>query len=396
MHTTVVPSIDGDRLEARISGLKTPIYYEWRGPDGWALPPPENDNFALLAGLSHAMGQGGRLHVQGRVDRDLLNGVEQYVAFWAFTRPDLFKVVQVSADEELAPRPRDPTRGHAFAVSAGLDSTFSLMRNAGGSDARLTRRPGAAFLMQWDSPRNTPDKRAWIEALRVRAERSTAALGLPLLTCDTNWRALCVDYFAEHPLGIVAAAHALNGFTAGCMLAADVTYTVEGELVPFGNNHVAVPRLSASHFEVLQYGGQYSRAQKLRMVAQRPELLGELVVCHARPSARVNCGRCEKCLRTGLELYTLTGEVRPFLDELPLPWRVAWQKPGTKVTVAFWRVIMKAMPARFVGLRAAFAFWTLRSALQRTPLMRALRAAEKGIGAPRKAPLSDRILAPTQ
>src|SRR5690606_34781058 len=104
LQTIVKPVRAGSRLEIHIQGEAIPISYEWSG----AAPEPRNDDYALLGALSYAMQRGGRLHVQGRVDQRLLANAEKFSELWAAYRPDLFKQIEVSADEDLEPRVGDP------------------------------------------------------------------------------------------------------------------------------------------------------------------------------------------------------------------------------------------------------------------------------------------------
>ncbi|WP_155319430.1 hypothetical protein [Desulfosarcina alkanivorans] len=69
------------------------------------------------------------------------------------------------------------------------------------------------------------------------------------------------------------------------------------------------PRLDA-HFsstglQVLHTGFQYSRLEKVIMVAQWPAGLANVRVCIRNPVDRVNCGRCQKCIRTMLAFYAI-------------------------------------------------------------------------------------------
>lgn len=381
----VTPQRKGNRLEVRIEGAPEPIVYDWAAPPNVQVAP-RNDDFALLAALSYAMKRGGALHVRGRVDRKLLSGAEKFAEVWAAWRPDRFQPLRVSADEELDPSLPDPSLGYAFAISGGLDSIYSLMRNSAGADGRVNRRPSAGYLMDW---RNTgAPETDWAMRLRDRARAIAAAFDIPFFACTTNWRAFSTDFFLDHALGIIAAAHCLNATTSGCVLAADAAYMDELRLAPLGNNHTTNPMLSSSAFEAINFGASSPRMDKMRHAATRPDLIAHMVVCHAKVPGKPNCGRCEKCVRTGLELFTVCGSPRPLLDELPDPWRVAWMKPMSYSSVVFWRSMLKHWPKGHGALRAGVDFLLWRSMLQHGPLLRALKSVERrirGAGSKRQA-----------
>jgi hypothetical protein len=373
---TVTPQREGNRFEVHIEGAAAPIIYDWAAPHGAAVAP-HNDDFALLAALSYAMKRGGALHVRGRVDSKLLSGAEKFAEVWASWRPDLFRALRVSADKELDPMLPDNNHGYAFAISGGLDSVFSLLRNSAGADGRVNRRPGAGYLMDW---RNAGEPESdWAAQLRDRARAIADAFDIPFYACTTNWREFSTDFFMDHALGIIAAAHCLNATASGCVLAADAAYRDELRLAPLGNNHTTNPMLSSSAFEAINFGASFLRMEKMRQAAVRPDLVAQMVVCHAKVPGKPNCGRCEKCVRTGLELFAVTGSPSPILEALPDPWRVAWMKPMAYSSVVFWREMLAFWPKGHGALRMGIDFLLWRSMLQRGPLLKALKSVERRV-----------------
>ncbi|HEX8901277.1 hypothetical protein [Vitreimonas sp.] len=373
LQTIVKPVRAGSRLEIHIQGEAIPISYEWSG----AAPEPRNDDYALLGALSYAMQRGGRVHVQGRVDQRLLANAEKFSELWAAYRPDLFKQIEVSADEDLEPRVGDPGGAYAFALSGGVDSVFSLMRNSEGADGRTSRKPACAFLMEWSDARHDP---AWAPALRGRAARIAEVIGVSHLVCRTNWREFCRDFDIEHPLGILAAAHCLNGAYEGCVLAADHFHRDEVALGPWGNNHATNPLLSSSGFEAINYGGAFERLEKVRLLAHRPDLVANLAVC-TRPRSGENCGRCEKCLRSGLELFVTSGSTLPVTQHVPSFNELAYRKPLSRSSLMFWRGIMTKWPEGRAGMsKLGLAFLIARSELQHSLVLRTLQSVERRIG----------------
>jgi hypothetical protein len=59
---------------------------------------------------------------------------------------------------------------------------------------------------------------------------------------------------------------------------------------------------SSQRVAVIHDGARYSRFQKVRELASWPGALTALRVCPGDPGKELNCGICEKCLRTRLEL----------------------------------------------------------------------------------------------
>ena len=60
--------------------------------------------------------------------------------------------------------------------------------------------------------------------------------------------------------------------------------------------------LCSEGFHIQPSCGKYTRQQKVRRLCQSPEWLPHLRVCWDMPEDRLNCGKCEKCLRTMIGL----------------------------------------------------------------------------------------------
>jgi hypothetical protein len=72
--------------------------------------------------------------------------------------------------------------------------------------------------------------------------------------------------------------------------------------VPIGSHPAVDGLFSSQRVTIMHDGARYSRFQKVRDLANWPTALAALRVCPANPGSEANCGKCEKCLRTRLEL----------------------------------------------------------------------------------------------
>jgi len=59
---------------------------------------------------------------------------------------------------------------------------------------------------------------------------------------------------------------------------------------------------SGSGIQIMQEGTRFSRLEKVRLLASWPEAVNNVRVCFVNQLGKLNCGRCEKCIRTKLEL----------------------------------------------------------------------------------------------
>ncbi len=85
-------------------------------------------------------------------------------------------------------------------------------------------------------------------------------------------------------------------------------------LFPLGSHPLTDPLYSNGSVAIVHDGAEASRAEKVKRIAQCGRALANLRVCF--DDMNVNCGRCEKCLRTMLSLSLMRVSSAPFP---PLP-----------------------------------------------------------------------------
>ncbi len=104
------------------------------------------------------------------------------------------------------------------------------------------------------------------------------------------------------------------------------------DLEPYGS-HVALDHhLSSDQLQVMNAGSTMSRAEKLDMIAGMPEVQNNLRVCF-KPlkfdpvsGGVVNCGNCEKCVRTMVGLL-ITDKLKSFTTFPKLDSPARYQRP---------------------------------------------------------------------
>jgi len=74
------------------------------------------------------------------------------------------------------------------------------------------------------------------------------------------------------------------------------------DLVPWGSHPAVDGLFSSQRVTLVHDGSRFSRLQKVCDLASWPTALAALRVCPEGLGMRANCGECEKCLRTRLEL----------------------------------------------------------------------------------------------
>jgi hypothetical protein len=124
-----------------------------------------------------------------------------------------------------------------------------------------------------------------------------------LISCRTNLRHLPSKpdfwYFRHNGAALAAMGHAAILGTAFLFIGA--SHDIANP-VPIGSHPAVDSLFSSQRVTVIHDGARFSRFQKVRELASWPSALAALRVCPSDPGSGLNCGVCEKCLRTRLEL----------------------------------------------------------------------------------------------
>jgi hypothetical protein len=143
-----------------------------------------------------------------------------------------------------------------------------------------------------------------LDVLRPFAERS----GITVIPIYTNLRSLdddwvfWADQFESSVLSAVA--QAFDRRLSSAWIASSYDYA---HLHPHGSHPLLDPHYSSQTLRIVHDGVGLSRLEKVRILSDWPDAIRSLHVCNRSEYYRpgiVNCGTCEKCLRTLAALIT--------------------------------------------------------------------------------------------
>ncbi|HEY4320903.1 MAG TPA: hypothetical protein VGM77_06925 [Gemmatimonadales bacterium] len=278
----------------------------------FTLPPgtraPEAaDSFCAMALIpAMALGEDLDLSALPPLTAGYVERLEAVQEIWACWNPFLRHVeIRSSAGDA----PPVAAAGTVAFFSGGIDAVFTALARRPVLD-RLVLINGFDFSM-------SPDE---FTAALTRTSRLADALGLPLATIETNW----IQFTRHHGI-------ARNTTFGSCLAALGLALASErviigssnsyARLTPMGSHPILDPLWSNGATSVEHHGSHATRNEKLMTIADHPELLRELWVCHVNPVA--NCGTCPKCLRFRLALALLGKERLAFPGVTDDP-AVAW------------------------------------------------------------------------
>ena len=141
------------------------------------------------------------------------------------------------------------------------------------------------------------------ETAYAKARESLHAFGADCVRIATNWQQdFCPHWTLGFNIGVSAVLQTLSNRYSHGIIAADLSYLQELAAGPHGNHMVVNHLLGSAGFPIITSGGTHSRLQRVGVLAKYPILLKNLRVCYQDNAGGGNCGFCEKCIRTRLEL----------------------------------------------------------------------------------------------
>lgn len=272
----------------------------------------ESSDAFLTTTLLPAMRAAAPLCVEGTISPRLyqsLTAIQDIFACWDE------KNARVTVKVEALQAPKASSgRGVGCFFSGGVDSFYTFLKH----QDEITH---LVFVHGFDLPlRDTALRPRVAEALRQAA----AELGKPLLEVETNLREFLdrsMNWVFTHGTALASVAQFLSGTLRTLYVPASNTYA---NLFPTGSHPILDPLWSTEAMEIVHDGCEANRVEKVARIAKSDTALRWLRVCWENPGSTYNCGRCEKCQRTMINLYLAGAQERcPTFDQPIDPARVA-------------------------------------------------------------------------
>lgn len=285
---TITHTARGSRASARLEGpgFAHELWYEVTG-----CPVEVDATPFVVAALPMAMARGWHLDSEAPASSRLLQSIPNIQNILRFWIPNARRIAW-TIPSEVAQKYED--KSGAF-FSGGVDSYYTFLKHRDTISAHI-------FVTGFDIPLSNPAL-----AARVSSEmrRTSASFGVNLVEVKTNLREFCdqfVNWRYYHGAALASVAHLLSRQLGTIYIGATHTYA---DLFPCGSHPMLDPLWSSEAVELIHDGCEATRFQKVEALAQSLTALKTLRVCYRNKSSELNCGRCEKCLRTMTSLYAL-------------------------------------------------------------------------------------------
>jgi hypothetical protein len=212
-------------------------------------------------------------------------------------------------------------------LSGGMDSLAALKRIKDAYAPTHPAHPKDALLVHGFDIGGVIERGAKyhvFERAKAAMRPVAADAGLALIPIYTNIRHLCDDrdLWLNQFFGAVLAA-AVHAFSRRIHLAWLASSYDIPHLHPCGSHPLLDPEYGSTDLQIRHRDVGLSRMEKLKIVADWDVAFQNFRVCLANVPEKLNCGRCEKCVRTMLELEALDllDKTRAFEDNAVDP---AW------------------------------------------------------------------------
>jgi hypothetical protein len=283
------------------------LYYEVaRQPE---TTPVGHYDGVLCAIIVHAMRERLDIRLRGPATETMLRNLKEFQLAWSCWLPQVYQPVEIEADTTLQASPRLPLRTVA-ALSGGVDSYFTLLRHQ--IEPSTPPHPIESTLMVHGFDVSLANSR-YFDELVARTAEMREFLGLSLRTIRTNSKELRLQKW-EDSCGaeLAACLHLCSGEFSEGLIGSSEPY--DAMILPWGSNPVTDHLLSGGHFKITHDGAAFSRTEKVAFIAGSPIALRTLKVCWEGEQQSRNCGVCEKCVRTQLNLLAVGVRNPPCFD----------------------------------------------------------------------------------
>jgi hypothetical protein len=262
-----------------------------------------------------------RLAVDHAVCPQLVEGLETVMAIMHHWTAGRFQPLRIEAPLARYALHADQTRHAAIFLSGGMDSLAALKLIRDRYAPSHPGYPKDALLVHGFDIGGVVErgaKRHVFERAKAAMRPVASEAGISLIPVHTNIRHLCDDrdLWLNQFFGAVlaATAHAFSSRIDLAWLAS--SYDIP-HLHPCGSHPLLDPEYGSADLRIRHRDAGLSRLQKLRIVSRWAVAFQNFRVCLANVPDQLNCGRCEKCVRTMLELEALglLHQTRAFADD---------------------------------------------------------------------------------
>lgn len=250
----------------------------------------------LIALLFPAMETGNKIIVEGKnISKGLIENLNHFQNIWHKWKPELYTKIDIQGQEET--RTVKPKLVSVCAFTGGIDSSFVLHNELCDKTTNEHNITTALFVHGFHIPVFEN------QAARLNYDRISkicTAVGVELINVKSNLRGFG-NWNDIHGAAVVASLNLFKDDYRQGIIASSHPYKYLR--LPWGSNPISDVMLSSDNFKIINYGGEFTRIEKLQKLKDWDVFKENVIVCSVNFSN--NCGKCEKCIRTMLGFRAL-------------------------------------------------------------------------------------------
>jgi len=316
----------------------------------------EANGFAVAL-LPLAMALGEDLYIEGALSPRLLSGLEEYQRIQCAWNPSPFMPVRIEAENLQSPIADPNRRAVGSSFSGGVDSAYTLWRHLPENEKNPSYRISHCLIINGFDEDVDLDESGRFASIKQAMQPMMDHVGTEFIVCRTNYmefgdRKMLKQAFAAL---VIAPALVLGRLFSAFYVPASYRFD---DFYRDGSHLMFDHLIATETMETIHDGSHVKRTEKTEVISKWSETYTTLRVCGCDPvydeenNFILNCGRCEKCIRTmkTLELYGEFEKYKSFqrrASHLDV-WR-CWQSyKGTRVFT--YEIISEAFKARRLGI----------------------------------------------
>lgn len=261
----------------------------------------------VFAILLYACARGKPLKVHGTLSHMAMRNLEELQLIWQMWKPDIYRRVDIIPDNIDDTRKIRKEKAIS-AFSGGADAMFTALRHTK-SLADKFRYPLSSALMVHGFDVDIYNH-ADFKNLVKRVKPFLDYTDIELRTIRTNSREIKIQNWEySHGLELAACLHMFADEFEYGLIGSSGPY--QGFVMPWGSNPVTDHFISGTNFSVKYDGAGFFRTDKMEELLKHPIACQTLKVCYTGIDQSVNCGKCEKCVRSQLNFFAAGAKTTP-------------------------------------------------------------------------------------
>ncbi len=256
------------------------------------LPCLDYTNVALATVLLPAMKLNSSIEPEGAISGKLLEGISKIQEIF-HTWDKSFNLIKVTPSHVASAEERS-SRGVACFFSGGVDSFYTLLKN-------IDEITHIILIHGFDFQPDFQGKEEVVHNITKTASK----LGKNLIQVETNLHDFADKYVLwdfYHGSALASVSLLLSGLFEKIFIPSSHSYRWLG---PWGSHPLVDPLWSTDELKLIHDGCEATRVKKVIAIAKNDVAMSYLRVCWENRDNAYNCGKCEKCLRTMINLLTV-------------------------------------------------------------------------------------------